>query len=97
MLLVRNVFRAKYGMGSALVEHLVSILDIWSGGQNFRVLSDASGPFFTIIAESTYESMAAFEEDQKREYSLPEFGPWFEKMIPLVESGHREFWNIEHS
>ncbi len=96
MLLVRNVFRAKYGMGDALVEHLLSMMEIWEGGQNFRVLTDASGPFFTIVAEFTFENFAAYEEAQKREFALPEFGEWFEKMVPLVESGYREFWNVEY-
>ena len=96
MLLVRNVFRAKYGMGDALVEHILSSMDIWSGGQNFRVLTDASGPFFTVVAESTYESFAAYEEAERREFALPEFGAWFEKMVPLVESGYREFWRIQY-
>jgi hypothetical protein len=96
MLVIRNVFRAKYGMGDALVQHILSDLDIWSEGQNFRVLTDASGPFFTVVAEFTVENFAAYEEGMKVEFAKPEFGAWFEKMVPLVESGHREFWTVQH-
>lgn len=95
MLLVRNVFRAKFGMGDALVQHIFSVPAIWAAGTDFRVLTDASGTFFTIAVETTFESFAAFEEAEKREFALPEFGAWFEKMMPLVESGQREFWTIQ--
>ena len=95
MLLVRNVFRAKYGMGDALVQLLVGTPSIWSGGKNFRVLTDASGPFFTVVAELTFDSFAAYELAEKAELALPEFGAWFEKMVPLVDSGYREFWTVQ--
>jgi hypothetical protein len=96
MLLVRNVFQAKYGMGDALVELILSAPEIWEGGQNFRVMTDASGPFFTVVAEHTFENFAAFEAAQKTELALPHFGAWFAKMVPLVDSGRREFWTIQH-
>jgi hypothetical protein len=83
-------------MGDALVQHILSDLEIWSAGQNFRVLTDASGPFFTVVAELTFENFAAFEEGQKAEFALPGFSAWFEKMVPLVESGYREFWTVQH-
>jgi hypothetical protein len=31
----------------------------------------------------------------RNSFALPEFGDWFARMIPLVESGRREFYNIE--
>jgi len=31
----------------------------------------------------------------KEVFSLPEFGEWFARMMPLVESGRREFYHIE--
>jgi hypothetical protein len=95
MILVRNIFQAKYGMGDKLVELLKSDPAIWAAGRDFRILTDASGRFFTVIAEFTFDSLAAFEESQKQEFSLPQFGEWFAKMVPLVESGSREFWTIQ--
>lgn len=96
MILVRNIFQAKYGMGDALVELLKSDMEIWSQGQDLRILTDASGRFFTVVAEFSFESMAAFEEAQGKEFALPQFGEWFAKMVPLVESGSREFWTIQY-
>jgi len=28
------------------------------------------------------------------EFAMPEFGDWFARMMPLVETGRREFYNI---
>jgi hypothetical protein len=95
MLLVRNIFQAKYGLGDALVELILSSPEIWDAGQNFRMLTDASGPFFTVVAEHTFENFAAFEAAQEAEFALPGFSAWFAKMVPLVDSGRREFWTIQ--
>ena len=97
MLVVRNIFRAKYGMGDALVQHILGSMEIWQGGNDFRLMTDASGPFFTVVAEMTFDDFAAFEASEKAEFALPQFGEWFEKMVPLVDSGSREFWTVQHS
>ena len=60
-----------------------------------RILTDASGPMFTVITETEVESLAEWERDAAEIFSLPEFADWFARMTPLVESGRREFYNIE--
>ena len=92
MIIVRDVFQAKYGRG----DELVALLKDVPGEPiaNPRILTDASGPFFTVVTEYEVESLAEWERMSKEEFSSPEFGPWFERMIPLVESGRREFYNI---
>jgi hypothetical protein len=42
-----------------------------------------------------FESLAVFEQKSGENFSTPEFGDWFERMTKLVESGRREFYNIE--
>ncbi len=96
MLVVRNVFQAKYGMGDALVQLFVEGEPMWGSATNPRILTDASGKFFTVIAELTFENFAAFEASEREEFSHPEFGEWFAKMVPLVESGYREFLNVAY-
>ncbi len=96
MLIVRNVFHAKYGMGDALAQHFVDGIQMWPQAHNFRVLTDASGPFFTVVAEMTFENFAAYEASEKEEFAHAEFGAWFEKMVPLVDGGHREFWTVQY-
>lgn len=93
MILVRDVFQAKYGKGGELValfkelSQQAQVVD--------RILTDASGPFYTVVTETTLESLAAWEQRMAEIFSKPEFGAWFARMVPLVESGRREFYNIE--
>jgi hypothetical protein len=60
-----------------------------------RILTDASGPFFTVVTETEVESLAEWERLHAEFFSRPEAGEWFARMTPLVESGRREFYNIE--
>jgi hypothetical protein len=82
MLVVRQVFQAKYGRGDELVALFQELngrmREVGSVGElapQFRILTDVSGPFFTVVTEV-------------------EVGEWFERMMPLVESGSREFYTI---
>ena len=56
MLLVRQVFQAKYGRGDELValfqEFNARMRDAGELSPQFRILTDASGPFFTVVTES---------------------------------------------
>ena len=92
MILVRDVFQAKYGRGDALIALLKDIpVDF---PYTMRIFTDASGPFFTVVTEYEVESLAAWERQSPEVFSQPDFGLWFERMIPLVESGRREFYHI---
>jgi len=95
MIIVRDVFQAKYGKGSDLVALFKEAKEKWSTQYAPRILTDVSGPFFTVVTETEFESLAAWEQESGEIFSMPEFGDWFERMIPLVESGRREFYNIE--
>ena len=95
MIVVRNVFQAKYGKGAELVALFKESNEQWSGRVKFRILTDASGPFFTIVTEEEVGSFAEWEERRATIFDAPEFGAWFARMTELVESGRREFYNIE--
>ena len=94
MILVRDVFRAKYGKAGDLAA-LFKEAKAWPIQYDPRILTDASGPFFTVVTEREYESMGDFEQKSGEIFSTPEFGEWFGRMTVLVESGRREFYNIE--
>jgi hypothetical protein len=96
MLVVRNVFRAKYGMGDDLVQLFRDGMEMWPSAHNFRILTDASGPFFTVVAEMSFADFAEYEKSEQEEFSHAEFGAWFAKMVPLVETGHREFLRVAY-
>jgi hypothetical protein len=94
MILVRSVFQAKYGKGGDLVA-LFKESQEWPESAADRILTDASGSFFTVVTETEVESLAEWERRIAEILRLPEFGDWFARMEPLVESGRREFYNIE--
>jgi hypothetical protein len=101
MLVVRQVFQARYGRGDELValfqEFNGRMREAGSVGElapHFRILTDASGPFFTVVTEIEVESFAAWEESFREAMAQPWMGEWFERMMPLVDSGSREFYTI---
>ena len=95
MILVRDVFQAKYGKGGELVALFKEAQQKWVAKFAGRLLTDVSGPFFMVVTETEVESLAEWEKHMATVFSLPEFGDWFSRMMPLVESGRREFYNIE--
>ena len=95
MILVRDVFQAKFGKGGELVALFQEARRQGLSMYGERILTDASGPFYTVVLETTTESLAEWEQRIAEIFARPEFGAWFARMIPHVESGRREFYNIE--
>lgn len=95
MKLVRDVFQAKYGKGGELMALFKEGHKSWGEGYTFRIFTDASGSFFTVVTETEVESLAAWEEMAAKLFAHSAFGDWFARMQPLVESGRREFYNVE--
>ncbi|MEE8414019.1 MAG: hypothetical protein V3R96_05655 [Dehalococcoidales bacterium] len=97
MIVERLVFQAKYGQADDLVTVIKKGRDLLKryGYPDGRILTDLSGRMFTIVWESEFTSMASYEEIRNKIFNVPEFGPWFQEMQPLIESGLTEFYNIE--
>jgi hypothetical protein len=95
MMIVRGVFEAKYGKGGDLVALFKEAREKWPEQYADRILTDASGSFFTVVVETNVESLAEWERRSAKFFAQPEFGDWFARMTPLVRSGSREFYNIE--
>jgi hypothetical protein len=93
MIVVRDVFQAKYGKGGELIKLLKEAQTIMPQAFAGRILTDASGQFFTVVTETELANLAEWEQMQKKIYSHPDFDKWFAQMQPLVESGRREFYN----
>jgi hypothetical protein len=98
MLVARQVFQAKYGRGDELVtlfqELNTRMQDAGETALRFRILTDVTGPFFNVVTEVEVESLAAWEGSFREAMNQPWMGEWFSRMMPLVESGRREFYNI---
>lgn len=94
MILVRDVFQAKYGRGDELVALFKELKELMPQ-YNIRILTDMSGTFFTVVTEEEVESLSEWERITAEIFDTPGFGDWFARMMPLVESGQRNFYNIE--
>ena len=100
MLMVRDVFQAKYGRGDDLVNLFQEMLSIWQQSELWsllrdrRILTDASGPFFTVVTELVVDDFAAWQQLTAQEFAHPQFAGWFRRMTEVTESGRREFYSV---
>lgn len=96
MILVRNIFRLKFGKakeGKALLKEALPLLKK-EGAADVRLLTDLTGPFYTLVLENTYRSLADFESSVSSRMGGQEFEAWYQKVVPLVDSGSREIFTI---
>ena len=99
MIVIRNVFRLKFGKareaialfkeGMAIQKKLVAGRDVSS-----RLLTDVTGPFYTVVLELTVPNLAAFEGEAPRLMGDKDWQANYQKIAPLVESGYREVFNL---
>jgi hypothetical protein len=97
MLIVRQTFQAKYGRGDELValfKEFNKRMQEDGYSARFRILTDASGPFFTVISEVEAESFTDWEKQFSETMGSSWMSDWFGRMVPLVESGRRDFYNL---
>jgi hypothetical protein len=97
MILVRNVFQLKFGQAKPAVA-------LWKEGKELakdhgvkgssRILTDLTGPSYTLVFETTHENLAAFENDIPTAMKSGEWQEWYKKLVPHVKSSYREILNI---
>jgi len=94
MLVVRQVFQAKYGRGDELVTLFQEFNSRMQQDVAFRILTDVSGPFFTVVTEVEVENLTTWETTFSESMAQPWMGEWFGRMTELVDSGSREFYTV---
>jgi hypothetical protein len=97
MIVIRNVFQLKFGKArEALVvmKEGVAIQKRLAADASARLLTDVTGPHYTLVLELTVPNLAAFEATVPRIFGDKDFQTNYQKMVPLVESGHREIFTI---
>lgn len=95
MIVVRDVFRLKFGAAR-------ESLALWKEGIGFvrragvatRLLTDLTGPSYTLVLETTHASLASFETSMRAVMSDPQRREWYAKFVPLVENGYREILTL---
>lgn len=99
MVVIRNVFRLKFGKtreAVTLFKEGMAIQKRIAAGSNFstRLLTDVTGPFYTVVLEITVQNLGAFEAEAPRLMGDKDWQTNYQKITPLVESGYREIFTI---
>jgi hypothetical protein len=99
MIVVRNVFRLKFGKAReavAVMKEGMAIQKRVLSGADFsaRLLTDVTGPFYTVVFELTVPSLTAFEAEAPKLMGDKDWQANYQKMTPLVESGYREIFTV---
>jgi hypothetical protein len=99
MIVIRNVFRLKFGKAKdaiALMKEGLVIQKRVMAGTDFstRVLTDVTGPFYTMVLEITVPNIGAFDTTAPRLFGDKEWQANYQKMSALVDSGYREIFSI---
>jgi len=98
MIVVRDVFRLKFGKAR---EALAAFKDIGEHAgkvgydqSKTRVLTDLVGPYYTLVLETTSDSLSAWEEMGRKAMGDNEWRALYQKFTPHVESGYREILTV---
>jgi hypothetical protein len=99
MVVIRNVFRLKFGKAReavALFKEGIAIQKRAAAGRDFstRLLTDVTGPFYTVVLEITVPNLATFEAEAPRLMGDKDWQANYQKIGPFVESGYREVFTL---
>ena len=99
MIIVRDTFHCKFGMGDQVVAMLKRIVseNAGPGGRvkSARVMTDISGRFFTVVSELEMESVDDHQAMLRETFQRADFAQEFGGMTEAVDSGHREYYTLE--
>ncbi|MEO8504499.1 MAG: NIPSNAP family protein [Acidobacteriota bacterium] len=97
MIVVRNVFRVKFGQAKPAVaafKEVRGMVEKLGLKAKSRLLTDLVGVSYTIVHELEFENLAAFEQEMKKVTGSPEWRSWYDTFVPYCESGSREIYNL---
>jgi len=96
MILVRNIFQLKFGKATEAKNLIKESKDLMKKIDQPipRYYTDLTGEFYTLVMELTFENLAAYEKSANEEMGSSEFKQWYQKFVPLVDSGRREIFTV---
>jgi len=99
MIQVRDVLQVKFGSIDQAVGLFTQLTTPSSKkilmGEHFEVLTDITGPMYTLVNTFVVEDLAHFNALREQQFSQPEFDDWFRQFQLCVEGGRREYFNVE--
>ena len=95
MIVVRDIFQLHFGKAKEAIGLIRegTALQRRTGQDSWRVLTDVVGDYYTLVLESTHESLNAYEQSMS-EMSDPEWQAWYARFTPLVRQGRREILRV---
>ena len=99
MIQVRTSYQAKFGKIDQAVELFLRLPrvaeDRAAAGRHYHLLSDVSGPMYTLVEELVVPSLVDWETAQSQLFEQPAFAEWFKGFQQCIEGGVHEFYTIE--
>ena len=97
MIVVRNVFRLKFGKAKeaiALLKEGIAIQKRAGVEVNQRLMTDFVGTFYTVVLELTVPNMGALEATMPKVMGDKDWQAIYLEFSALVESGYREIFTL---
>jgi hypothetical protein len=103
MILARTVFQGKFGTGGKLAaamskdneEYAAAMEKAIGARRKWRVLTDLSGSFDTVVFEVEAESLAEWEKARAAMFQMEDFGEAMAETEDMIIGGRNEYWTIE--
>ena len=99
MILIRDVFRLKFGKAKEAIAIWKEIMEAAKtsnlNSPEMRLLSDLSGDAYTLVMELHLKSFLDLNPSQVIWATTPAFQELYEKFKPLCDSGAKEYYKIE--
>jgi len=92
MIIIRDVFQLHFGKASEGVKLMKEGMGLLrqQGYGVTRLLTDVTGEYYTLVMESNYQDLAAFEKAQREATATEAWRALYARFVPLVRSGRRE-------
>ncbi len=99
MILVRQTFKAKYGKAGEVAGHIressAVVSRVLGSNHHWRVLTDLTGAFDTVVLEIEQQSLAEWEQTRVSMFQHAEFRESIAPLMDLLESGESQLFTIE--
>ncbi len=92
MIIIRDVFKLHFGKAKeavALMTEGAKLLRA-QGYTIDRLLTDLTGDYYTLVMESSYENLGAFESAMQQATATDAWRDNYARFVPLVREGYRE-------